>query len=272
LPKCPPPNPKFGTYRLRQKLQFIPRESKGGHTVLTFEILRHLDVGPKRALQRLYGKILAVASDKDPMGDSHSWEFLQLQGREFEAYIFDPLYIDFDKEGDHISRDDDDWPIARYAEIRLESSLFRYSLHAGPMDTLHAIKPAGQRHPLFPRKYDCRLFHPSRELYNERACPVLLVPSIIDIPSMRITEVPRPISQEIASKVINAYHAILENNLLFRDYLGSIRITEDGSVLVTDWTDFFVVEVDESELLEWDQGCHGLMEKLKVTLAELGTK
>jgi hypothetical protein len=68
--------------------------------VLTFEILQHLDVGPKRALQRLYGKITAVASDKDPMGDSNSWEFLQLQGREFEAYIFDPLYIDFEKEGD----------------------------------------------------------------------------------------------------------------------------------------------------------------------------
>jgi hypothetical protein len=172
LPKCPPPNPKFGTYRLRQKLQFIPQESKGGHTVLTFEILRHLDVGPKRALQRLYGKILAVESNKDAMGDSNSCEFLQLQGREFEAYIFDPLYIDFDKEGDRILRDDDDWPIARYAEIRLESSLFRYSLHAGPMDTLHAIKPAGQMYPLFPRTYDCRLFHPSRELYNERACPV----------------------------------------------------------------------------------------------------
>jgi hypothetical protein len=140
------------------------------------------------------------------------------------------------------------------------------------MDTLHAIKPAGQRHPLFPRKYDCRLFHPSRELYNERACPVLLVPPIIDIPSWRITEVPRPISQEIASKVINAYRAILGNKLLFGDYLGSIRIMEDGSVLVTDWTDFFVAEVEESELLEWDQGCHGLMEKLKVTLAELGTK
>jgi hypothetical protein len=82
----------------------------------------------------------------------------------------------------------------------------------------------------------------------------------------------RPISEEIASKVINAYRAILENKLLFKDYLDSIRIMEDGSVLVTDWTDFFVREVDESELLGWSQGCHELMEKLKVTLAELGTK
>jgi hypothetical protein len=275
LPKCPPPNPKFATYQLRQRLQFIPRESNGGHTVLTFEILRHLDVGPKRAVQRLYGKILAVASDKDPMGDSNSWKFLQLPGHEFEAYIFDPLYIDFEKEGNHVLRDDDDRPIALYDKIRLESSQSRFYSTAVPMEILNAIKPAGQVSPLFRRTFQCRLFHPSRELYNERACPVLLVPSITDMPLWRITELPRPISPEIASKVINAFRAILDKKLLFGDYLDSIRTMEDGSVLVVDWEDFIVGEVDENDkndLLEWHQGCDELIEDLKVGLAEMGMR
>jgi hypothetical protein len=54
---------------------------------------------------------------------------------------------------------------------------------------------------------------------------------MIDIPLWRITEVPRPVSQEIASNIINAYRAILENKILFRDYLDSIRIMEDGFCL-----------------------------------------
>jgi hypothetical protein len=207
------------------------------------------------------------------MGDQKSWEFLQSTNHEFEAHIYDPLYIDCEEEGDHVLRDDDDLPIALYDQNRLESSQFLFYSDAVPMETFHAIKPAGQTSPLFPRTFPCRLFHPSRELYNERACPVLLVPTQARL--WRITELPCPIPKEIASTIVCAYRAILDAKLVLGDYLESIRIREDGSVVVSEWENLTLEEVDEndeSDLREWRKSCVELVGDLTVRLGDMGLK
>lgn len=140
------------------------------------------------------------------------------------------------------------------------------------METFHAIKPAGQS-PLFPRTFQCRLFHPSRELYNERACPVLLVPTHAQL--WRITELPCPVPKEIASNIVCAYRAILDAQLSLEDYLDSIRIREDGSVEVSEWENLTREEVDEndeSDLREWRESCVELVRDLTVRLGEMGLK
>src|SRR5271170_7033339 len=82
-------------------------------------------------------------------------EYLQLKGCEMEAYIYDPLYVDFEQEGNCLGESEDDWPIKIYDLTRLESSQFRFYENAVPMETLNGIKPVGQASPLFYRPFLC---------------------------------------------------------------------------------------------------------------------
>jgi hypothetical protein len=41
------------------------------------------------------------------MDQPKKWEYLQLKGREMEAHIYDPLYVDFSQEGDRLGEGED---------------------------------------------------------------------------------------------------------------------------------------------------------------------
>src|ERR1700730_11368993 len=101
---------------------------------------------------------------------------MQLGGRELAPKIYDPMYLDFEKQGERFNPENrDNWPITIYNRARLESSQSRFLSDTTPMQALSEITPAGKSSPIVNRPYLCRLFHPSREFVSERACPVMLV-------------------------------------------------------------------------------------------------
>jgi hypothetical protein len=203
------------------------------------------------------------------MDQPKEWEYLQLKGREMEAHIYDPLYVDFSQEGHRLGEGEDE-QMKIYDLSRLESSQFRFYSNAIPMETLNGIKPVGQASPLFYRPFLCRLFHPTRELVDERACPVILVQPTAGVELTRVLELLPHISKEvITSSVINAYRALLDNKVRLRRYPDSVRVLADGSVWVSKWKEFDVLELDEGDVFEWQQRCVKLMEALKLDLANM---
>jgi hypothetical protein len=274
LPKSPSPHP-FATYQLGEKLQFIPRESTGGRTVLTFQILQHLDVGPQRTVQRLYGKIVDAESFLESTAvEPKVWEYLVLKGREMEAHVYDPLYINIEHFPPRYNPDNKNkWPVQEYHCSRPESSRARFNMTVIPMQHLCEITPDNQTSPLVNRPYVCRLFHPSRELIAERACAVVLVQPLTGIPISRFMESPNSIAPKIVtSNIINAYQAMLARQVRVSDFIGSVLIQEDGSVCLCKWKNTHVESVTPDELAEWQEYCDKLVEKLKVRLAQIESR
>ena len=202
------------------------------------------------------------------------WEYLVLKGREMEAHVYDPLYINIEHFPPRYNPDNKNkWPVQEYHCSRPESSRARFNMTVIPMQHLCQITPDNQTSPLVSRPYVCRLFHPSRELVAERACAVVLVQPLTGILISRFMESPNSIAPKIVtSNIINAYQTMLARQVRFSDFIGSVLIQEDGSVCLCKWKNAHFESVTPDELAEWREYCDKLVEKLKVRLTQIESR
>ena len=241
--------------------------------MLIYEITRHISVGRNKNAQCVYGKVLHVTSREK--GRSKQWkQLLQLEGREIEAKIYDPMYLDIEKQGERFNPENrDNWPITIYNRARLESSQSRFLSDTTPMQALSEITPAGQSSPIVNRPYLCRLFHPSRELVSERACPVMLVIEMKGVPVSDVVNHPDPARKAtITSNIMETYRLILDSNIQFGEFLPSVRVRDDGSLFVCEWKDCFVQKLPQGMEEEWTRYSHDCIHNLKHEMEKLGLR
>jgi hypothetical protein len=114
------------------------------------------------------------------------------------------------------------------------------------------------------------LFHPSRELVDERGCAVMLLNEMTGgDPVAEVAYWGPDIQIQVATNIMNSYRAILEKRIIFDNYLTSLRVRfHDGSIYLRNWEGFYVDTDNTAE--EWANYTGESLEGLRIDLRKLG--
>jgi hypothetical protein len=252
------------------RLELIPEKSVDGRTVLLFDIQDEIKVGSDQDYQHVSGYVVNVTTVHDHLKSNKLKSYQQMIGRAFEARIYDPMYIDFEQQPEGLSSNCHDWPITVRNDSRRDSSHNNFYSEVIPMETLSKLQIKSQASPLVNRPQIFRLFHPSRELVDERGCAVMLLNEMTGgDPVAEVAYWGPDIQIQVATNIMNSYRAILEKRIIFDNYLTSLRVRfHDGSIYLRNWEGFYVDTDNTAE--EWANYTCESLEGLRIDLRKLG--
>ena len=252
------------------RLELIPEKSVDGRTVLEFDIENEIKVGSDQDYQHVSGYVVNVTTVQDHLKSYKLESYQQMIGRSFHAKIYDPMYIDFEKQPEGLSPNCHDWPITVRNNSRRDSSHNNFYSDVIPMEILSKLQIESQASPLVNRPQIFRLFHPSRELVDERGCGVMLLIEMMGgDPVAEVANWDPDIQIQVATNIMNSYRAILEKRIIFDNYLTSLRVRyHDGSIYLRNWEGFYVDTDNTAE--EWANYTGESLEGLRLDLRKLG--